>query len=476
MWRHDLDAQYTPHGSPCPEDNTEGCILAGVHGSDELIGGIVPPDDGQDASNHLWSGGRERSTPGTQASAGGQSPWGSMALDEIISILQSMRDGDARGDAEAVLQAINEANGVADDIDAAFGSGSGTLLGYAVDMSVGYAQGTAGDIRNGAQTASQAHKAMTAAADAVSSAKSNESLLESLREALKESPESAPTVRNAVDTLMSGTYTMPMNDAQGGLPAGSIAGETRLIGSGTSGPSGGGGGGGGGNLTSSATHSTSGGVSDLGEYGKSMTPTAGAPDGGGSGPTTATPASASTDDKPLSLGTETANNNGGGADDPDSLTRGGRGTADGMNGTAPAGIAGGAIPAAGMAGAPGGAPRVGGALPGGSGTGSSAGTGSGSGMTPMARRLMGAMPTSGVSNPSTPVSGVPGGAGRAGAAPLGGAPHGARSNKGGDDEHKTPHYLHTKENGAEIVGTLPLVSPPVIGDWAPPAKPESEDR
>ena len=393
-----------------------------------------------------------------------------MALDEIISILQSMRDGDARGDAEAVLQAINEANGVADDIDATFGSGSGTLLGHAVDMSVASAQGTAGDIRGGAETASQAHKAMTAAADALTSAKSNESLLEQLRSDLKDHPESAPMVRGAVDTLMSGTYTMPMNDAQGGLPAGSITGETRLIGSGiSSGPSGGGGGGGG-NLTSGGTHSTSGGISDLGEYGKAPTTTAAAnPDGGGSAPPAAPAGSTSSGDKPLSLGNETTPN-GGGGDDPDGLTRGGRATPAGLDETTPAGVVGGTVPGGSAPGATTGGPRMSGAPASTPGGASNAGT---SGMTPMSRRLMGAMPTSGLSNPSTPVSGMPGGGGRAGATPLGGAPHGARSTKGGDDQHRAAHYLHTKENGAEIVGTLPLVSPAVIGDWTPPpAEPE----
>lgn len=36
---------------------------------------------------------------------------------------------------------------------------------------------------------------------------------------------------------------------------------------------------------------------------------------------------------------------------------------------------------------------------------------------------------------------------------------------GGDDqrEHKTPGYLITLDNGNELIGKMPLVSPPVIG-------------
>lgn len=41
---------------------------------------------------------------------------------------------------------------------------------------------------------------------------------------------------------------------------------------------------------------------------------------------------------------------------------------------------------------------------------------------------------------------------------------------GSDDErHKTAPYLHNREHGAEIVGALPLVGPPVVGDWLPVA-------
>jgi len=58
------------------------------------------------------------------------------------------------------------------------------------------------------------------------------------------------------------------------------------------------------------------------------------------------------------------------------------------------------------------------------------------------------------------------GAGMRGTGPMGGGMMGgggAAKGGGEDKEHKTPDYLITLDNGNELIGTLPLVSPPVIG-------------
>ncbi|WP_370181375.1 hypothetical protein [Rhodococcus wratislaviensis] len=58
------------------------------------------------------------------------------------------------------------------------------------------------------------------------------------------------------------------------------------------------------------------------------------------------------------------------------------------------------------------------------------------------------------------------GAGMRGTGPMGGGMMGgAGAGRGGgeDKEHKTPDYLITLDNGNELIGKLPLVSPPVIG-------------
>jgi hypothetical protein len=48
-----------------------------------------------------------------------------------------------------------------------------------------------------------------------------------------------------------------------------------------------------------------------------------------------------------------------------------------------------------------------------------------------------------------------------------GSPAGGRgAGKDKDGQHRAPSYLHTRDNGDEIVGRLPLVGPPVLGDWA----------
>jgi hypothetical protein len=51
--------------------------------------------------------------------------------------------------------------------------------------------------------------------------------------------------------------------------------------------------------------------------------------------------------------------------------------------------------------------------------------------------------------------------------PPGAAGRGAGKDK--DGEHRAPSYLHTRENAEEMIGRLPLVGPPVLGDWARPA-------
>lgn len=51
-----------------------------------------------------------------------------------------------------------------------------------------------------------------------------------------------------------------------------------------------------------------------------------------------------------------------------------------------------------------------------------------------------------------------------GAVPPGTRTAGSRDGGGG---HTVASYLRTQENGQAVVGSLPLVSPPVIGDWEP---------
>lgn len=79
----------------------------------------------------------------------------------------------------------------------------------------------------------------------------------------------------------------------------------------------------------------------------------------------------------------------------------------------------------------------------------------------------GASPVGTTSGTST-TSAVPG---SSAARPMSGAavPPGTRGSgsRDGGGGHTVASYLRTQGNGAELVGSLPLVAPPVIGDWDP---------
>jgi hypothetical protein len=116
--------------------------------------------------------------------------------------------------------------------------------------------------------------------------------------------------------------------------------------------------------------------------------------------------------------------------------------------------------------------RSSGRLGGGSGIGGTRGSG-GSGAAPRGGSSLG-----GSSLGGSPL-GAPGGTGgsaggiagattaqgRPGAPGMGGmAPGAGRGGSGSDDVHKTPGYLVDAVNGDELIGTLPLVAPPVLGE------------
>lgn len=111
------------------------------------------------------------------------------------------------------------------------------------------------------------------------------------------------------------------------------------------------------------------------------------------------------------------------------------------------------------AGGIGGAGKFGGA---GTGTGTGA-TGTGSGNTPGGKTgVIGA--GAGEHGPAAR-GGVAGAAGKAGAAGAGGMGAGAQRGQGDEDkEHKSADYLVNDENTNEIIGDMPMVAPPTIGE------------
>lgn len=102
---------------------------------------------------------------------------------------------------------------------------------------------------------------------------------------------------------------------------------------------------------------------------------------------------------------------------------------------------------------------AGGAL--GVGSGGLGGSSAGGGRSGSVAEAGGKPGVAGVAGSGRAGSGVRG-TGPMGAGMMGGGAGGARGT-GEDKEHKTPDYLITLDNGNELIGKLPLVSPPVIG-------------
>lgn len=112
--------------------------------------------------------------------------------------------------------------------------------------------------------------------------------------------------------------------------------------------------------------------------------------------------------------------------------------------------------------------RSNGRLGGGSGAGGMGGTG-GFGTAPRGGSALGGSTLggapSGGPNGTGGVAGATTSHGRPGAPGMGAmAPGAGRGGTDGDDVHKTPGYLVDAINGDELIGTLPLVAPPVLGE------------
>ncbi|MEE4022714.1 hypothetical protein V1Y59_06475 [Gordonia sp. PKS22-38] len=394
----------------------------------------------------------------TGAVGGGNTNW-FVAIQQILSRLESMGPESAAADAQALAQAISAAHQAASTLYRFGGDG---LQGVAASSSEDAARQISSDIVSAAANAKPGVDALVSAQGVLAASQAQRGSLLQLQAELTDPFGDAYGAMMRAGLLMTQTYNGPMSSAGDGLGSAAMPSGTPGAGAGGSGGATAGGSGGG---STAAAKGSAGAAMDLGEYGaqSSKTPATPMADGAPSAPP-AGPSTAGSGDTPLSLGETAAS--GGGGDGPDSLMRGGLGSPESTGGsTTPTGM----MPGALASGAGGGARAVGGAGSS-SGSGGSGGSGSSSGANPAAlsRRLAAPMPMA-PSPPAGTSAPTPVGAGpsRAGAAPVG-APHGGRGRGSNDTEHKAPHYLHTTENGSEIVGELPLVAPRVIGDWAPP--------
>ena len=391
----------------------------------------------------------------TGAVGGGNTNW-FVAIQQILSRLESMGPESAAADAQALAQAISAANQAAELL---YRFGGDVLQGVAATESENAARQISSDIAGAAAKAQPGIDALVNAQSVLLASQAQRGSLIELQGELMNPLGDAFGAMTRAGLLMTETYNGPMSSAGDGLGLAGTAGAGSL----TAGAGGGAAGGGAGSSAdpSSAARSSAAGATDIGDYGtQSATPPTAPPGGGTSADPAVSSSAAGSADSPLPLGDGSAS--GGGGDGPDSLTRGGLGSPDSSSGAvAPAAMMPGS--AAGGAGAARLAGGAGGASAGGSGGSSGANTAA------LSRRLSAPMPSAAAPTTGTPAT-TPVGAGpsRGGAAPMG-APHGGRGGRGsGDSQHKSAHYLHTTENGADIIGTLPLVGPPVIGDWAPP--------
>ncbi|MGC4963896.1 hypothetical protein [Gordonia sp. DT101] len=421
-----------------------------------------------DGSKYFWNasdGGKNAGSAG--GSSSGSTDW-QLAIQQMLSRIASMEPGSAGADAAALQQAIDAAIKATERLK---DFGQDGLEGHAARGSAERATRLATEITSGAKSVSGGVGALATAQGILAAAKVQEPFLQQMQKEMEEKPEDAADIMTRAASLMTSLYNGPMSSAAGQAPD-SIMNPTvgsALI-SGSTANVVGGSGGGGGNSGGGSTHTTVGGSSDLGEYGNNgASTTAATPTDAGTAAQAPTSKTETSGDKPLSLGNDAASS-GGGADDPDDLSRGGLGSANNSGSSAfPSGM----MPAGGAAGATGAGGKVGGV---GAGAGGSGAAGGANAASAMSRRLSGAMPTPAPTSTTPASSTAPLGAGpgRAGG-PMGGAPHGGRARGSDDRSHKAAHYLHTQENGAELVGSLPLVGPPVIGDWSPPQAPEAAE-
>lgn len=397
---------------------------------------------------------------------GDRTQWAGMSIDEILDVLSTMEPGRASGDVETILKAIESVRRAAERMHAMFGDG---MLGMASDAALEAGRSLSADLTSTSDTATRIGVALTSATGILGSARGQEGRLRELQQHIRDNPEDAASVRHEADRAMTGVYSSPMIGLQHALPhdptgANGVTGG--LGGAGTGGSAGPGGSG------SDAARGQAGNTVDAGDFGRPASSgvpvpaVAGGPppSGGGPGSSTTPAGPAGPPSGPAGRGTP---------DGSDGLIRGGRATPEstprgaatsgsrrtaGADGTAEAGSRGSA-----------------------SGSGAESGTPASTtdmpsfltpGAVPPPLSASPAPPTPATPTPSTPTAATPASASPAGpvgqrpaGTPLAGMPGGGRRPGADDDRHRAAPYLHNREHGAEIVGDMPLVGPPVIGDW-----------
>lgn len=400
----------------------------------------------------------------------GQTDWLGHAIDEMRRICATMEPSSAEADAEAIRLIASRISLAADTYHASLGGlyPEGEFHGESV---TGSRQATLNGIRHVDDSASvgvQIADQISAISSILSSTKGSVADLDT---AYKDADSAAQRIlqHRQLATTMTDVYSNPVIGANGSMPEYSSAPLPQLgadfqpIQTSMAGHGGGAGG------PSDSSGLVGGLAGDGGRDGL------GGPSGpGGSGAEQITYAGDPVGDKPLSLGTpgQTGTADAGG---PSSGPLNGAFGSPVAGGPRGAGTTNAALKSPGQAGS-GLAGRGGGSSSGGGGRGGGSGGigGAGTEPSPLVRRPITplATPTAGGVQPSGtgPATSTRGGS------PMGGPGAGGRgAGRDKDGEHRAPSYLHTRENAEEMIGSLPLVGPPVLGDWAQPVDTSAAD-
>ena len=423
-----------------------------------------------------------------------RSPWSAMSIGEVIGVVGTMSGGSASGDTQAFNELVTAAGKLGDSMIESFAGGDARGEGADAGRSAGRELGEL--ILTDSDVAAVTSNAMSSAADVVAATSKETPLLESMRRDAETKTASIIEVRASVERLMNYSYTDPMNEidvhtdtvlgivqnrwiANTATTAGtdllSTTGDTTIATTSNT-PYG--------NISTPLTTTTGGTPT-------TSTPTTSTPTN--SGPTTTSRATTDPTGTPSNTRTTTTPTPVRAADnqttaDNRTTSRATPSTGQLPNSTVwqtnqdeksrPNGTPGADSrddPAAHNPDHDVTDPNLAGPVPY-SGLNLPANpTGSPTG-TPVGRpRVNGIPPTTLPPRSITGTSPVPttaSGPVNTGARPLASGPMApaARAGGSGDDKkaHKSAGYLHTTDNGSEAVGAMPLVAPPVLGDWSHP--------
>ncbi|GAB18642.1 hypothetical protein GOEFS_060_00350 [Gordonia effusa NBRC 100432] len=375
---------------------------------------------------------------------GARTDWDAHSVADIIAKLQTMDSAQARADAAALATAVSSAQAVAQRIASVFENTEWILKGKAANGGYNAAQRIAVDIAKDASVASRAISALSEAGETLRAAAHTQFTLVALQAQMAAEPENAAVIKAAVTETMNVNYSDPMS----GTPVpGALAGNTVKPtarsgpnGEDTAAPS----------ARQSPDDKTPATISPTNAPSNTKSPGSQTPASTKNAKTPTTTIGTQQNSAPKSTDAPTANDKGqrdkqtptpirtdpnwSKKDKPLNLNRGAAPLSIRSPGTR------GAVPAP--------------AIP---------------------LRRVGISP---IAPASTMTPGTPSPANR-GSMQQPYAPHAGRSRGGEDGKHKAASFLNTARNGEEVVGSLPLVGPPVIGDWAgspDQARPVEADR